>query len=138
MTQQEEMKVLFPESSEVSLKSGEVITIKPLTFGQTLKAIEIGKNLGTLIIAASEAENPRDEVIGIMAHGGQDLIALLAFALKKDIDWFDQLPADEGVTLTAEFLGVNFDFFTKKVMPEIMKSMTKFKSKASKVSGSAS
>lgn len=138
MTQQEEMKVLFPESSEVSLKSGEVITIKPLTFGQTLKAIEIGKNLGTLIIAASEAENPRDEVIGIMAHGGQDLIALLAFALKKDIDWFDQLPADEGVALTAEFLGVNFDFFTKKVMPEIMKSMTKFKSKASKVSGSAS
>lgn len=131
MTDQvQELEVLFPEHVDVQLTTGEVITIKPLTFGQTLKAMKVGKNLGSLIINASTAENPRAEYMNIMVEGGEEVIDLLAFAFNKPKSWFDDLPSDDGVKLTAQFLEVNFDFFIKKVMPEIVKSMNSMKTKA--------
>lgn len=125
-----ELEALFPEDVKVELSTGETITIKPLTFGQTLKALKFGKNLGSLIIEASQSENPRAEFMYVLAEGGEEVIDLLAFALNKDKSWFDVLPADDGVKLTAEFLGVNFDFFTNRVMPELMKTMATMKAKA--------
>ena len=135
MTQQDELKVLFPGHT-ITLTTGEEITIKPFTFGQLTTVVGLTTGLLGLIqeVAAAPNEGSPDHAqtaLRLISGGGEDLIKLLMFSLKKDREWFDSIPVDDGVTLTAEFLGVNYDFFTQRVMPAAKKGMERFKNQAS-------
>lgn len=126
MTQQEELKVLFPESS-VTLSTGETIALKPFTFGQLPKALSLAGSVSTLVQRAVDSNNFQQEILAVIAEGGEDLLQLVAYGTNKPREWFDSLPADDGVLLTSEFLVVNFDFFTKKVLPKFEAAVAKFK-----------
>ena len=126
MTQQEELKVLFPETS-VTLSTGETIALKPFTFGQLPKALSLAGGVATLVQRAVESDNFQKEVLGVIAEGGEDLLLLIAFGIGKPRAWFDELQTDDGVLLTSEFLAVNFDFFTKRVLPKFNEGMAKLK-----------
>lgn len=137
MNQQDELKVLFP-AKNVVLTSGEEVTVKPFTFGQLPKVVALTTGLlGLIQEVASDTSNEdgtpdhAQTAIRLISRGGEDLIALLMFGLKKDREWFDALELDDGVSLTAEFLGVNYDFFTQRVLPAAKGAMEKFKKSTS-------
>ncbi|WP_298220145.1 DUF6631 family protein [Halothiobacillus sp.] len=115
-----EVDILFPEGKTITI-GGEEITIKPLTFGQIPKA---SKMIAPIIKAMSSAELGGQSLLDlagnwveIMAVGGEDLIALIGWAINKDRDWFDSLGMDDGINLIKTVIEVNSDFFTKKVIP---------------------
>lgn len=136
MTQQEEFKVLSPEVT-ITLSTGESIVLKPFTFGQLPKALAKANGIGALIQQAAQSGDLKSEVLGVMGEGGEDLIELVSMGVGKDREWFNTLGADDGVYLTTEFLAVNFDFFTKRVLPQFEKGMSKFKSSRTSLSSSS-
>ena len=127
-----ELATLFP-GKEINLASGETITIKPFTFGQLPKAIKIGQKIGGLLAEMYKQGKFEDKtqtsanLMLILSEGGEDLINLIGLGINKNREWFDQLQGDDGINLTIAFLEVNIDFFTKKMMPQIMEAMQKVK-----------
>ncbi len=125
-----ELKVLFP-GKDVTLSTGEVITIKPFTFGQLPRAIKLGQKIGGAVMEASKqgrfGESNGGAAMAIIAEGGEDLIALIGLGINKNREWFDTLQGDDGLTLTIAFLEVNVDFFTQKMLPSLMDAMATFK-----------
>lgn len=125
-----EMNTLFP-GKEIQLNTGETITIKPFTFGQLPKAIKIGQKIGGLLANMYQQGKFEDQsqtsanLMLILSEGGEDLINLMSLGINKPRDWFDQLQGDDGLNLTIAFLEVNIDFFTKKMMPQILEAMKK-------------
>ena len=125
-----EMNTLFP-GKEIQLNTVETIIIKPFTFGQLPKAIKIGQKIGGLLANMYQQGKFEDQsqtsanLMLILSEGGEDLINLMSLGINKPRDWFDQLQGDDGLNLTIAFLEVNIDFFTKKMMPQILEAMKK-------------
>ena len=127
-----ELATLFP-GKEINLATGETITIKPFTFGQLPKAIKIGQKIGGLLAEMYKQGKFEDQsktsanLMLILSEGGEDLLGLIGLGINKPRDWFDNLQGDDGINLTIAFLEVNIDFFTKKMMPQILEAMQKVK-----------
>ena len=126
MDQQAELKVLNPEVN-ITLSTGETVTLKPFTFGQLPKAMKLANGIGALIQSAHQSGDFSSQALSIMADGGEDFLELMSFGIGRDRAWFDGLGVDDGTALSMEFLGVNYDFFTRKVLPVFQAGMTKFK-----------
>ena len=123
------LDTLFPDHS-VELSTGEVIKLKPFTFGQLPKALKLSKSLFGLIshLFTDEAQdaNVRSAIIGeVFATGGEEFIQLIALGINKPRAWFDDLAAHDGIRLAGSFLEVNVGFFAQNVIPEIKKGMAK-------------
>lgn len=127
-----EIQTLFP-GKEITLSSGEVINIKPFTFGQLPKALKIGQKLGILLGDLyrqgkfEDQTNVSSNLMVIVGEGGEDLLDLIGLGIGKPRAWFDELQGNDGITLTIAFLEVNIDFFTKKMMPQLSEAMSKAK-----------
>lgn len=127
-----ELNTLFP-GKEINLSSGEVITIKPFTFGQLPKAIKLGQKIGGLLADLykqgkfQDSSNSAANLMLILSEGGEDLLSLIGLGINKPREWFDELQGDDGLNLTIAFLEVNIDFFTKKMMPQLLEAMQKVK-----------
>lgn len=130
MTQ--ELNVLFP-AKEITISTGEVIKIAPFTFGQLPQALKlaskIGNLLGTLVKDGKLADKSKmaTSIMFLISEGGEDLLNLLGLGINKDRAWFDTLQGDDGITLTVAFLEVNLDFFTKKMLPQMISAMNTLK-----------
>lgn len=119
----DELKVLFPEN-KVTLSNGAVIEIKPFTFGQLPKAIGLSKELFGVARKLYENEADSAELIGEMfATGGENFIELISMSIQKPREWFNELPADDGLSLATVFLEVNLSFFAQKVLPAFTTGM---------------
>lgn len=133
----EEIQTLFP-GKEVILSDGEVINMKPFTFGQLPKAMKIGQKLGMLLADLykqgkfEDQSNVSANLMVIIGEGGEDLIELMGLGIGKPRAWFDNLQGDDGITLTIAFLEVNIDFFTKKMMPQLSAAIQNAKFRKSK------
>jgi len=125
-----EITTLFP-GKEITLSTGEIINIKPFTFGQLPKALKLGQKIGVLLADLykqgkfDEQANTTTNLMLILSEGGEDLMSLISLGIGKDRAWFDNLQGDDGLTLTIAFLEVNIDFFTKKMMPQITQAIQK-------------
>lgn len=127
-----EISTLFP-GKEVILNSGEVIKIEPFKFGQIPLALKLTNKIGSLLgemYKSGELTN-RDKtvanVVYILSEGGEELIHLVGLGIGKNRGWFDTLDSDDGVKLVIAFLEVNVDFFTKKMMPQLLAAMQQMK-----------
>ncbi len=119
----DELKVLFPEN-KVTLSTGEVIDVKPFTFGQLPKAIGLSKELFGVARQLYENKVSTTELVGEMfSTGGENFIDLIAMSTSKPRQWFDELQADDGVALATTFLEVNLSFFAQKVLPAFTTGM---------------
>ena len=116
-----DLDMLFP-GQDVTV-AGQTITVKPLTFGQLPKATKL---LQPVIKALRDAgalsgEGAVIDLIGswvdTLAAGGEDLLALVGYAIGKPRDWFDLLSMDDGVAIVRAVVEVNGDFFARKVLP---------------------
>jgi hypothetical protein len=58
-------------------------------------------------------------LLAVAAHAGDDVMAILALALKRDIAYFNTLQADDGIKLMQTVFEVNKSFFSQKILPTI-------------------
>lgn len=127
-----DIKTIFP-ATEITLTSGEVLSIKPLTFGQLPKAVELTNKLGSTLAnldpsTFNDNQSLAQSMFQLISLSAEDFVQLLAFVLKKPREWFDELPTQDGIAISIQFLEVNIGFFTQHVRPVLMKEGARLKS----------
>lgn len=125
----DDLAVLFPARQVRA--GGEVLELKPFTFGQIQKAAKLLQPVaaaveGAGIFSASKeggqfqfrlaADWPL-HIVELLASGGGDLVAFVAFASAKPREWVEALGIDDGVALTKAIFELNADFFAQRVLP---------------------
>jgi hypothetical protein len=120
-----ELAVIVPNPKIIEL-SGEKIEIKPFTFGQLPKVMEL---IAKLTEPASQIKSfQTQELAKIFSVFGEDIIQVLSVCLNKPVDFINNLRQDEGILLVKTFIEVNADFFTQTVLP-LVKDMVEQKLK---------
>ncbi len=98
-----------PASVEVA---GEHIELTPLKVGEVpafARAVQP--------IAASLSASP--DWLAILAEHGEAVIAALAIATRRPVDWVAGVDLDEAVCLAEVVFGVNADFFIRRLLPSV-------------------
>ena len=98
-----------PASVEIA---GEHIELTPLKVGEVpafARAVQP--------IAASLSASP--DWLAILAEHGEAVIAALAIATRRPVDWVAGLDLDEAVRLAEVVFGVNADFFIRRLLPSV-------------------
>lgn len=99
---------------------GETITVKPFGFGQIPKV--------TKLVAAVAASMPQGDVTipQLLAEGGEGVIEVLAFAVRKPVDWFEDIHDwSQAVALLTAVVELNQEQFVKNVLPAVQQFMPK-------------
>lgn len=124
-----DLDVLFPARQ---VRAGnEELELKPFTFGQIQKAAKLLYPVAAAVQSAGifSVRNTRGDVqfrlasdwplhiVELLASGGSDLVAFVAFAIGKPREWVEALGIDEGVALTKAIFELNADFFAQRVLP---------------------
>jgi hypothetical protein len=119
-----ELETLFPTGVQVELQ-GKQFNIRPFNFGQFPKVIKaITKASATAQeLKVTDGKITPEAALTILSESGEDLIVLLAEMLEVEKSFIEKLPMDEAVVLISAFFEVNADFFTKRVLPLIVKAM---------------
>lgn len=114
----DELEILFQGPIEFSV-CGETLKIRPFSFGELPKVIALLRGVGGTFAHwhAAGKLNTLEALMDIVATGGENLIHTLALNVGKPREWFDTVPADEGINVLLEFLKLNLSFFTKRVVP---------------------
>ena len=98
-----------PASVEIA---GEHIELTPLKVGEVpafARAVQP--------IAASLSASP--DWLAILAEHGEAVIAALAIATRRPVDWVAGLELDDAVHLAEAVFGVNADFFVRRLLPSV-------------------
>lgn len=98
-----------PASVEIA---GEHIELTPLKVGEVpafARAVQP--------IAASLSASP--DWLALLAEHGEAVIAALAVATRRPVDWVAGLDLDEAVRLAEVVFGANADFFIRRLLPSV-------------------
>ncbi len=105
----------------------ETLAIRPFFFGQLPKAIRLLRPVTDAVRAAGIAsiEGTEFRLVSdwplrlpqLMDEAGEAVVGFVAFAISKPREWFDTLPADDGIKITKAVFEVNADFFGQRVAP---------------------
>ena len=94
---------------------GERIDLTPLKVGEVpafARAVQP--------IAASLSASP--DWLALLAEHGEAVIAAIAIATRRPVDWVAGLDLDEAVRLAEAVFGVNADFFIQRLLPSVMRA----------------
>jgi hypothetical protein len=126
-----DLKVLLPEQEIVV--GGEILIIKPFTFGKLPKVI---KQAGAVInmftalpvtvfdeFGELRLDDPAVLIILTthMAEGSDVLIDLMCLGSCKTREWIEELSAEDGIVLMFKIWEINKDFFTRQLLPRLQK-----------------
>lgn len=92
--------------------AGERIDLSPLKVGEVpafARAVQP--------IAASLSASP--DWLALLAEHGEAVIAAVAIAARRPVDWVAGLDLDEAVRLAEAAFGVNADFFIRRLLPSV-------------------
>jgi hypothetical protein len=106
------MEQLVPQPVIVKA-GGEALTLSPLTIGELPAFARAVQPLAGALAA------PEPDWLGLIASQGEQLLAALALAVRRERAFIDALPADEAIALAAAALEVNADFFVRRILPAI-------------------
>ena len=98
-----------PLSIEIA---GERIDLTPLKVGEVpafARAVQP--------IAVGLSESP--DWLALLAEHGEAVIAAIAIATRRPVDWVAGLDLDEAVRLAEAVFGVNADFFIRRLLPSV-------------------
>ena len=142
-----DLAALLP-GRDVTLSTGEVLTLMPFYFGQLPRAIKLLRPVTDAVRAAGIAGfDGKDFALApdwplrlpqLMDEGGEALVEFVAFAVKKPRAWFDELGSDDGIALTKTAFEVNGDFFARRVAPMLGMSIQPEKAATGEPSSPAS
>lgn len=115
----EELKAIFPVKKITVAEMP--FEIKPFTFGQLPKVMKLMEKVAGPVQTAYKEGKSSDPatIMGIFATGGEDLIELMADAIKAPKEFVSNLDSDEGIKLLVTFIEVNKDFFIQRILPLI-------------------
>jgi len=108
----DDLQQVIPETREVTV-GGETVQVGALKMRQLSRVARHASGL----VKFFKGEGIDFE--GLLTEGAEDLIAALAAATDKPIEWIGELNLDETVRLTRTVVEVNADFFAQTVLPEI-------------------
>ena len=92
--------------------AGERVDLTPLKVGEVpafARAVQP--------IAASLSAAP--DWLALLAEHGEAVIAVIAIATRRPVDWVAGLDLDEAVHLAEAGCGVNADFFIRRLLPSV-------------------
>ena len=98
-----------PLSIEIA---GERIDLTPLKVGEVpafARAVQP--------IAVGLSASP--DWLALLAEHGEAVIAAIAIATRRPVDWVAGLDLDEAVRLAEAVFGVNADFFIRRLLPSV-------------------
>ena len=98
-----------PDAIEIA---GERIDLTPLKVGEVpafARAVQP--------IAASLSASP--DWMALLAEHGEAVIAAIAIATRRPVEWVSGLDLDEAVRLAEAVFGVNADFFIRRLLPSV-------------------
>jgi hypothetical protein len=98
-----------PVSVEIA---GEHLDLTPLKVGEVP-----GFARAVQPIAASLSASP--DWLAILAEHGEAVIAAIAIATRRPVDWVAGLDLDEAVRLAKAVFEVNADFFIRRLLPSV-------------------
>lgn len=99
-------------STDTVTCQGETFTLKAFGVRKLQKALPHIAVIGLLLQALDgQAEGDASTMIGLVAHGGDALLELLAIATDKPAAWFDDADPFEVAALALAVTQVNLDFF---------------------------
>lgn len=92
--------------------AGERIDLSPLKVGEVPAFARTVQP-----IAASLSASP--DWLALLAEHGEAVIAAIAIATRRPVDWVAGLDLDEAVRLAEAVFGVNADFFIRRLLPSV-------------------
>ena len=98
-----------PASVEIA---GERIELTPLKVGEVPAFARVVQP-----IAVSLSASP--DWLALVAEHGEAVIAAVAIATRRPVDWVAGLELDEAVHLAEAVFGVNADFFIQRLLPSV-------------------
>ena len=101
-----------PVSVEIA---GERIDLTPLKVGEVPAFARAAQP-----IAAGLSASP--DWLALLAEHGEAVIAAIAIATRRPVDWVAGLDLDEAVRLADAVFGVNADFFIRRLLPSVMQT----------------
>lgn len=92
--------------------AGERIELTPLKVGEVPAFARVVQP-----IAVSLSASP--DWLALLAEHGEAVIAAVAIATRRPVNWMAGLELDEAVQLAEAVFGVNADFFIRRLLPSV-------------------
>ena len=102
-----------PASVEIA---GEHIELTPLKVGE-IPAFARAVQPAVATLSASLSASP--DWLALLAEHGEAVIAAIAVATRRPVEWVAGLDLDEAVRLAEAVFGVNADFFIRRLLPSV-------------------
>ena len=102
----------------VSTASGDIV-VEPLRIGQLPAFTRAIRSCGGLLLAVADGAEP-DAMLFQIAEHGDAIIEACAVATRQDVTRIADLTPDEFIALIAAVIGVNRDFFARRMNPELL------------------
>lgn len=127
-----EISDLLPDTSpnEIAISTGETVSIKMIGIGKMPKALKAAIPLVAAIKQFNAAKlddngEPKpidflgyaDLIMHLIADHGEAVFDFSSVVLNKPREWFDDLSPDDFITIATAWVGTNYDFFIKKILP---------------------
>lgn len=106
-----QVALLFPQGKEITIK-GELFTVKVMGIGKFPRVIKL---LEPILPERKEGEGLAISYQDLFFQHSGVVIQVLALAVNKPLEWFDDVAPDEGLELLMTVAEVNVDFFMKRV-----------------------
>lgn len=123
-------EIIAPTGQDVSLASGETITVKPITVGQLPRFVKaIRPAFGALVALAPASSSPDGEggqgagdldpveLLDLYAEHGPAINEAITICTGMKAEAVDSLQLDEAFELLRALWTVNRDFFVHRVLP---------------------
>lgn len=118
----QQIELLFPQGKTVTLK-GKSYVIKPFGFGKFPKIMKLFQDLKD-VPTTSEQTSVKD-LIAFIGENAEVVVEFSVLATGEKREFFDDVPADEGVELVQAIIAVNSDFFVKRLQPKLLMGLSK-------------
>lgn len=113
----DDLKVIFP-GRDVQTRIG-VINVSPFRSRKFPAALALLSEIAPKIAQAKEFEGVK-AILKAIELGGEPVYQLMALALGKPVEIFDELLLDDTMALFTAVVEENYDFFTQKVIPMVV------------------
>lgn len=110
-----ELAELQPQSSFVIVK-GTSYEIKPFKFRHMFAVLN---HISNMIDDVNPYEDETKQFFRLVGKHSEDVLGIMALAINKKIDFFDDIETEEGLDLAATIWKINQDFFVQKVQPKL-------------------
>ncbi|MCQ9378800.1 DUF6631 family protein [Methyloversatilis sp. XJ19-49] len=118
-TEQKPLEAIEPSDIRTVPTSAGDITVEPLRIGQLPAFARAIRQCGGLLLAVADGTDP-DSMLFHIAEHGDAIIEACAVATRQDAKSIAALPPDEFIAVIAAVIGVNRDFFARRMNPELL------------------